>query len=74
MIPFIKYVCGVDIAKDKFDVCVMSVNVALTYQVEASRLFSNNEKGFNESLNWLTKQKGERKPIFVIMEAMGVYH
>jgi len=63
MIPLIKYVCGIDIAKDKFDACLMSVVVQLSCRVKASRVFSNNEKGFKEFLGWVTKCNSE-KPLF----------
>ena len=73
MEKLIKYVNGVDIAKDKFDACLMSVDVQLNHQVKASRTFSNNETGFRELLLWMEKNCKE-VPVHTLMEASGVYH
>jgi len=70
----IKYVIGIDIAKDKFDACLMSVDIELTYKVKSTRKFSNNIKGFKELLLWQKKYCTELAPVQLLMEASGVYH
>jgi transposase len=74
MKTLIKYVVGNDIAKDKFDACLMSVDVELNYKVISTRKFSNNIKGFKELQLWLKKNCKENVPVQILMEATGVYH
>lgn len=74
MNKLIKYTNGIDIAKDKFDACLMSVDVELNYKVKASHQFSNNESGFKALLQWINKHCVENIPIQTLMEASGVYH
>ena len=50
MEQLINYAVGVDGAKDKLDVCLMSVDLALRSKVNASRKFSNTLTGFKEFL------------------------
>jgi transposase len=74
MNKLIKYTNGIDIAKDKFDACLMSVDVELNYKVKATHQFSNNESGFKAMLQWINKHCTEKIPVQTLMEASGVYH
>jgi len=74
MNKLIKYVNGIDIAKDKLDACLMSVDVELNYKVKATHKFSNNASGFKELLQWMKKHCTEKIPVQTLMEASGVYH
>lgn len=74
MEQLVKYAIGVDGAKDKFDVCLMSVDLALRSKVNASRKFSNTLAGFKEFLLWVQKHCKEPVPAQILMEATGVYH
>jgi transposase len=74
MEKLIKYSIGVDGAKDKFDVCLMSVDIKLSSKVKASKKFSNNLSGFKEFLSWAKKHCKEEVPVQILMEATGVYH
>lgn len=74
MNDLIKYVIGVDMAKDKFDVCLMSVDIRLTTKVKASRKFVNTLTGFKEFLLWIKKHCTQQVPVQLLMEATGVYH
>lgn len=74
MEQLIKYAIGVDVAKDKFDVCLMSVDIALTSKVKASKKFSNTLAGFKEFLSWSQKHGKEPVSRHVLMEATGVYY
>lgn len=61
-----KIIIGIDIAKKKFDVCVLLPNSkALT------RIFSNDAKGFADLLEWLNQKKAGL--CRVAMEATGWY-
>lgn len=74
MEQLIKYAVGVDGAKDKFDVCLMSIDLALCSKVKASRKFSNSLAGFKDFLLWVQKHCKEPVPAQILMEATGVYH
>jgi len=74
MEKLIKYSIGVDGAKDKFDACLMSVDITLGSKVKASRQFGNSLAGFKEFLSWGRKHCKEKVPVQVLMEATGVYH
>lgn len=70
----IKHVVGVDIAKDKFDVVLMSVSSTIDSKVIASKKFLNTTIGFKDFLKWLSKHNKSNAPIEILMEATGVYH
>lgn len=70
----IKYTIGVDISKDKFDVCMLSVDVKLQSKIKGKRKFSNTPAGFKEFLLWLTKHSKLETEVEILMEATGVYH
>lgn len=70
----IKYVAGVDIAKDKFDVCLLSVSSTIESKVKATKKFVNTMSGFKEFLNWLSKHNKAKASVEILMEATGVYH
>ncbi|MDO8604334.1 MAG: IS110 family transposase [bacterium] len=74
MNQLIKYVTGIDIAKDKFDACLMSMDVQLSYKVIATHQFSNTPAGFKELLKWQRKHCKEKIVMQTLMEASGVYH
>lgn len=74
MEQLIKYAIGVDMAKDKFDVCLMSVDTRLVTKVKASRKFMNTLAGFKELLLWAGKHCKEQVAVQLLMEATGVYH
>lgn len=57
---------GIDIAKLKFNICLLSLNGKLKHKV-----FPNTEVGFQQLDTWLSKQGAER--IHACMEATGAY-
>ncbi len=70
----IKHVVGIDIAKEKFDVCLMSLDNQLTSKIKGSRKFTNSLVGFNEFVLWLKKNCNKDIPVQFLMEATGVYY
>ncbi len=60
-----KTVLGVDISKSKFDVALLRNNKI------KSKKFDNNQRGFSQLLDWLTKY--EIQDLHVCMEATGIY-
>ena len=74
MEQLIKYAIGVDGSKDKFDACLMSVDITLNSKVKASKKFSNTQAGFKEFLSWSKKHGKDPVPLQILMEATGVYY
>ena len=74
MEQLIKYAIGIDMAMDKFDVCLMSVDITLQTKIKATRKFTNTPKGFEDLLAWATKHRKEEASSEFLMEATGVYH
>jgi len=62
-----KITLGVDIAKDKFDCCL------LAEQMEKPGQFANTPRGFKQLLRWLAKEGGGPSEILACMEATGIY-
>jgi transposase len=70
----LKQVVGIDVAQKELVVSLGKMDEdALTF-IYASRVFSNNEKGFTALLQWVAKQTVEAFPLRYVMEATGVYH
>jgi transposase len=59
-------VLGIDIAKLKFNVCLININGKLKH-----KLFPNTSIGFEQLRNWLSKQDVER--VHACLEATGTY-
>jgi transposase len=59
-------VLGIDIAKLKFNVCLLHLNGKLKHKV-----FPNTSTGFAQLREWLSKQRVER--VHVCLEATGTY-
>lgn len=74
MEKLIKYVVGVDIAMQKFDVCLMSIDHQLTSKINGSRKFTNSSAGFKDLIVWINKNCSHDIPVQFLMEATGVYH
>lgn len=58
---------GIDISKDKFDICLLVGDSKLIGK------FDNNKSGFHKLLNWLEKKKVDLVSIHACMEATGKY-
>ena len=71
----IKYCVGIDVSKASLEVCFRSIDVQQHSVVKGSRSFSNQQKGFEALLSWITKlHKDASTPLVILMEATGVYH
>ena len=68
-----KYCAGIDVDKNTFKVCLLSLPDPSAKKVLGSRTFSNSIKGFEGLLEWSNKKLGGATASFV-MEATGVYH
>lgn len=74
MKKIIKQTVGVDISKDKFDVCYAIMDQEQEIMFKSSKVFENNKKGFNQLLSWVSKHQLNEVPLWFNMEATGVYY
>jgi transposase len=70
----LKYLIGVDVSKDKFDACLISLDSNLGMHVQSTHKFENTPAGFKEMTVWMKKHYKEKIPLEILMEATGVYH
>jgi transposase len=70
----LKYVVGIDIAKDTFVACFgrIEVNQQLRFGKEAT--FDNTSAGFAALLAWTTNQQASAAALWFVVEATGVYY
>lgn len=64
---------GIDVAKDKFDVCFKEENNG-RFKIKGSKSFKNNPSDYKEFLNWCLKRKMKESSLLFVMEATGVYY
>lgn len=73
MKKIIKQSVGIDIAKQKFDVCFQQEDANGKRTVMGTKSFNNNADGFKGYLEWCKKRK-QGNSLTHVMEATGVYH
>lgn len=69
----VKKCVGIDVSKDFLDCCLGYVDPDGNLFFEKSKRFNNNQKGFQELLNWCNYLQKNQQLSFV-MEATGVYY
>ncbi len=70
----LKYSIGIDISKDKFDACLISLDIHLQIKVRATHKFTNTPAGFKDLSYWINNSCKEKASVEILMEATGVYH
>lgn len=71
----LKYAVGIDVAKDKLDVCLSVIDTEQKVTIKATRKFTNNSAGFEELVIWVDKHRADKTLRIVYgMEATGVYY
>jgi transposase len=70
----LKQSVGVDVSKDKLDVCFSSIDSTQKGTIKSTRRFDNQAKGFKELDAWLKKMTDLTVPLVILMEATGVYY
>ncbi|WP_036668758.1 IS110 family transposase [Pedobacter borealis] len=70
----LKQVAGIDVAKKELVVCLSFLDENLSVGIISHQVFSNNKKGFEAMVRWVTKQTGKETKVRYVMEATGVYH
>lgn len=71
---YLKYGAGIDMALEKFDVCLSLIDDLQKVVPVASCSFSNNPKGFCAFKQWIAKHQKHALPIVFLVEATGIYH
>ena len=74
MVKLMKYAVGIDVSKDKFDVCFCEINTVQQINIKSSGRFCNTDKKIKEFDLWLGKNQKEKIPLILMMEATGVYY
>jgi transposase len=68
-----KSVVGIDIAKDKFDICLKTRKQDGRIAIKGSTKFENTGEGITRFMEWVNKRVKDTSCLFV-MEATGVYY
>lgn len=71
---FLKYGLGIDMAMDKFDACISIINKLQQVTIKAQCSFTNNKKGFEAFIVWVTRNTKLAIPAVYLMEATGIYY
>jgi len=75
MAKVLKYAVGLDIAKDKFDACLVLIDETQKATIKSSKSsIANSLKGFQELLSWARKYLSKDIPSIFCMEATGIYY
>ncbi|NVO86842.1 IS110 family RNA-guided transposase [Hymenobacter terrestris] len=70
----LKYVVGIDIAKDTFVACFGRIDLHQHMSFGKEITFANTLAGFAALLAWASKQQGVDAPCWFVVEATGVYY
>src|SRR5690554_4911674 len=70
----LKYGIGIDVSKQKFDVCISIINKEQRVVIKATRKFENRTEGFGLFLKWVEKHCKEDVSKVFLMEATGIYY
>jgi transposase len=70
----LKYVVGIDIAKDTFVACFGRIDVHQQLRFGKEATFDNTLAGFTDLLAWTSKQQTTTAPLWFVVEATGVYY
>lgn len=65
---------GIDMAKDKFDVCFALLSPEQQVSVRSTRRFDNTPSGFKAFDAWVAKHRRQGPALVFVVEATGVYH
>jgi transposase len=74
MKQILKQAVGIDIDKDKFQVCFSVIDNLQKVRVKSTRKFPNKAWGFEEFDEWVEKFREKDAPLVYAMEATGVYY
>jgi len=71
----IKYSVGLDVSSKDVKACISSIDLKQHVKVHSTKTCTNNQAGLASLIKWIDKHHKQKKlPLFVCMEATGVYH
>lgn len=70
----LRYGIGLDVAMEKFDACISTIDAEQKVFIKATRSFTNSKKGYQQLYQWVNNQCSLPVPIVFLMEATGIYH
>ncbi|TYZ12646.1 IS110 family transposase [Hymenobacter lutimineralis] len=70
----LKYVVGIDIAKNSFVACLGQVDSRQCLHFGKETIFENTLTGFTDLLQWVARQQSAAAPLWFVVEATGVYY
>lgn len=70
----IKHSVGIDMSKEKFEVCYKTIDTEQRTRIKGSRCFANSPSGFRAFYAWSEKRKEENIRQVFTLEATGVYY
>jgi len=70
----LKYVVGIDIAKDTFVACCGRIEMSQHLRFGKEATFDNTAAGFAALLVWTARQQPAAAPLWFVVEATGVYY
>ncbi|UYZ64862.1 IS110 family RNA-guided transposase [Hymenobacter weizhouensis] len=70
----LKYVVGIDIAKDTFVACFGRIEASQQLRFGKEATFDNTLAGFTALLAWTGQQRTAAAPLWFVVEATGVYY
>lgn len=70
----LKYVVGIDIAKDTFVACFGRIDAGQRLDFRKEVTFANSAGGFADLLAWTSQQHTTSVPLWFVVEATGVYY
>ncbi|MBO3273266.1 IS110 family transposase [Hymenobacter defluvii] len=74
LIPPLKYVVGIDIAKSSFVACFGQADSHQQLLFGKETAFENTLGGFASLLSWVARQQAVAVPLWFVVEATGVYY
>jgi transposase len=74
MKKIVRYVVGIDVAKDELVVCLGRMYDDWTLDLYMEKKFANRESGYKALIKWVKKWTQQGSIPLYVMEATGVYH
>jgi transposase len=74
MKQILKQVLGVDVDAKNLVVTLGRIDISLSVELYAHKVFKNNSAGFLALTTWMKKLTSATVPLQIVMEATGVYH
>ncbi|MBA2500569.1 MAG: IS110 family transposase [Chitinophagaceae bacterium] len=70
----IRYGIGIDMAMEKFDACISTIDLQQTVTVKTYRTFHNTPNGYQQLFKWVMQNCSLPIPVIYLMEATGIYY